>query len=69
MKNHYYILKSGKKSVLAFLQFGINGMVEQVEKRNAYGIKPRNAEQAFAIHAVLKARNKISFNAGRSRNR
>jgi PhoH-like ATPase len=58
MKNHYYILKSGKKSVLAFYN-SANGMVEQVEKRNAYGIKPRNAEQAFAIHAVLKPEIKL----------
>lgn len=53
MKNHYFILKSGKKSVLAFYN-SANGMVEQVEKKNVYGIKPRNAEQAFAIHAMLK---------------
>jgi len=52
-KNHYYILKSGKKSVLAFYN-SANGMIEQVEKRLVYGIKPRNAEQAFAIHAVTK---------------
>jgi len=52
-KNHYYILKSGKKSVLAFYN-SANGMVEQVEKRAVYGIKPRNAEQTFAIHAVTK---------------
>ncbi len=58
MKNHYYILKNGKKSVLAFYN-SANGMVEQVEKRNAYGIKPRNAEQAFAIHAVLKPEIKL----------
>ncbi|MEY4929669.1 MAG: hypothetical protein RI909_393 [Bacteroidota bacterium] len=53
MKNHYFILKSGKKSVLAFYN-SANGMVEQVEKKNVYGIKPRNAEQAFAIHAMMK---------------
>ncbi len=58
MKNHYYILRSGKKSVLAFYN-SANGMLEQVEKRNAYGIKPRNAEQAFAIHAVLKPEIKL----------
>jgi PhoH-like ATPase len=58
MKNHYFILKSGKKSVLAFYN-SFNGMVEQIEKRNAYGIKPRNAEQAFAIHAVLKPEIKL----------
>jgi PhoH-like ATPase len=58
MKNHYYIFKNGKKSVLAFYN-SANGMIEQVEKRNAYGVKPRNAEQAFAIHAVLKPEIKL----------
>jgi PhoH-like ATPase len=52
-KNHYYILKSGKKSILAFYN-SATSLVEHVEKRSVYGIKPRNAEQAFAIHAVLK---------------
>jgi PhoH-like ATPase len=58
LKNNYYILKSGKKSVLAFYN-SANGMVEQVEKKTAYGIKPRNAEQAFAIHAVMKPEIKL----------
>jgi PhoH-like ATPase len=53
IKNHYYILKSGKKSALAYFN-PFNGMLEHVEKRSVYGIKPRNAEQAFAIHAALK---------------
>lgn len=57
-KNHYYILKSGKKSILAFYN-SANGMVEHVEKRGVYGIKPRNAEQAFAIHAVTKPEIKL----------
>ena len=58
VKNHYYILKSGKKSILAFYN-SANGMVEHVEKRSVYGIKPRNAEQAFAIHAVTKPEIKL----------
>lgn len=58
VKNHYYILKSGKKSILAFFN-SANGMIEHVEKQPAYGIKPRNAEQAFAIHAVLKPEIKL----------
>jgi PhoH-like ATPase len=57
-KNHYYILRSGKKSILAFYN-SANGMVEHVEKRAVYGIKPRNAEQAFAIHAVTKPEIKL----------
>ena len=58
LKNNYYIIKSGKKSVLAFYN-SANGMVEQVEKKTVYGIKPRNAEQAFAIHAVMKPEIKL----------
>lgn len=57
-KNHYYILKSGKKSVLAYYN-PFNEMVEQVEKRSVYGVKPRNAEQTFAIHALLKPEVKL----------
>ncbi len=53
MKNHYYIFKSGKKSALAYFN-PFNGMMEHVEKRSVYGVKPRNAEQTFAIHAALK---------------
>jgi PhoH-like ATPase len=53
LKNHYYIFKSGKKSALAYFN-PFNGMLEHVEKRSVYGVKPRNAEQTFAIHAALK---------------
>ncbi len=52
MKNHYYIFKSGKKSALTYFN-PRNGMMEHVEKRSVYGVKPRNAEQTFAIHAAL----------------
>lgn len=51
-KNSYYILKSGKKSILAHYN-PTNNTIEHVEKRSVYGIKPRNAEQAFAINAIL----------------
>ena len=39
LRNHYYILKSGKKSALAYYN-PFNGMLEHVEKRSVYGIKP-----------------------------
>lgn len=58
LKNHYYILRSGKKSALAYFN-PLNGMVEHVEKRSVYGVKPRNAEQTFAIHAALKPEIKL----------
>ncbi len=53
LKNNYYILRSGKKSALAYFN-PFNGMLEHVEKRTICGIKPRNAEQAFAMHALMK---------------
>ena len=57
-KNHFYILKSGKKSAMAYYN-PASEMIEQVEKRSVYGIKPRNAEQTFAIHAVMKPEIKL----------
>jgi PhoH-like ATPase len=57
-RNHYYILKSGKKSALAFYN-PLNGMVEHVEKRTVYGVKARNAEQTFAMHAILRPEIKL----------
>jgi len=50
--NQYLILKNGKKSALTFVN-PATSRVEKVEKRSVYGIKPRNAEQTFAIHAIL----------------
>ena len=50
--NHYFILKNNKKSVLAYYN-PFTEQIEKVDKRSAYGIKPKNAEQAFAMHAVL----------------
>ena len=50
--NHFYILKNGKASSLAFYN-PVEDRLERVEKMSAYGIVPRNAEQAFALHAIL----------------
>lgn len=50
--NNYFILKSEKNSVLAYYN-PISKLIEKVDKRTVYGIKPRNAEQTFAIHAIL----------------
>ncbi len=52
ISNDYFILKSPKSSVLAY--FNPNEKcIQKVEKKSVYGIKPRNAEQTFAIHAIL----------------
>ncbi|HIA13264.1 MAG TPA: PhoH family protein [Flavobacteriales bacterium] len=50
--NHFYILKNGKTSSLAFYNPESEQYVK-VEKQDCYGIKPRNAEQTFALHAIL----------------
>ncbi|MBO6517477.1 MAG: PhoH family protein [Bacteroidia bacterium] len=50
--NHFLILNNGKKSALGYYNSG-EDQVERVEKRTVYHIKPRNAEQAFAIHALM----------------
>lgn len=56
--NHFYILKNGKASSLAFYN-PIEDRLDRVEKINAYGVVPRNAEQAFALHAILNPEVKL----------
>lgn len=50
--NHYFILKSAKKSALACYN-AESGLLERIQKVGAYGVSPRNAEQTFALHAIL----------------
>ncbi|MDR1755761.1 MAG: PhoH family protein [Culturomica sp.] len=50
--NNYFILKNGNTSVLACYD-PFQRMVRKVEKPNVFGIYPRNAEQAFAVDALL----------------
>lgn len=56
--NAYYILKSEKNSVLAFYNAEDN-LIERVDKKLAYNVKPKNAEQTFALHAILNPRIKL----------
>jgi len=55
LNNHYYILKNGKTSAMTCYN-GESKMLERVEKTNAFGIKPLNAEQVFALHAIMNPR-------------
>ena len=50
--NHYYIIKSHGSSALGWYN-AKSKYIEQVEATNAFGIKPKNAEQTFAMHALL----------------
>ncbi len=55
MANENFILRNGQKSVLAAFDPFENKIV-RVDKPMAYGIKPRNAEQSFALHMLLDNR-------------
>ena len=50
--NEFFILKGNKSSVLGRYDHSSERMV-RVEKKTAYGIKPRNAEQTFSLNALL----------------
>jgi PhoH-like ATPase len=56
--NHFYTLKNGAKSVLASYS-PAKDVIERVKKVTAFGINPRNAEQAFALDAILNPNIKL----------
>ena len=54
--NEYLVLKNGRKSALAtYIEGDIENqfIIKRVNKDSVYGITPRNAEQSFAVHALL----------------
>lgn len=51
--NGYYILQGDKSSALAYYN-PFEQQLERVNKQSSFNVKPRNAEQAFAIHSILK---------------
>ncbi|MGE5313987.1 MAG: PhoH family protein [Acidobacteriota bacterium] len=52
LANQYFILRNRQQSVLAAFNAARKKIV-RVEKPTAYGIAPRNAEQIFALHALM----------------
>jgi PhoH-like ATPase len=53
--NEYFIIRNRSKSVLATYQKE-EKVLKHIQKRKGYGITPRNAEQTFAIDALLNDR-------------
>ncbi|MFW5656905.1 MAG: PhoH family protein [Bacteroidota bacterium] len=51
--HQYFILKNNSSSVLAHYD-PYQKVLERVIKHRAYGIEPRNAEQAFSLDALLR---------------
>lgn len=52
LPNKYYILKNHNRSVLAQLDMN-REILRKVDKISVYGITPRNAEQTFAVDALV----------------
>jgi PhoH-like ATPase len=63
--NEYFIIKSSKASVLGRYDGGLKKMA-RVEKRTAYGIKPRNAEQTFSLDALFNPEIKLVALTGKA---
>jgi PhoH-like ATPase len=49
--NKYYIFRNPNRSVLAYLDKEME-FFRKIDKNTIYGIKPRNAEQTFAVEAL-----------------
>jgi len=56
--NGYYILKTDKNSILTYYN-PLKKQIERVEKEYIFGVKPKNAEQTFAINALLNPEIKL----------
>ncbi|MCE1165501.1 MAG: PhoH family protein [Bacteroidetes bacterium] len=50
--NKFYIIRNKNRSVLGYLD-SLKESVERIDKNPAYGIMPRNAEQTFAMNALI----------------
>lgn len=53
MANQYFVLKNGQKSVLGYYNPRTTSL-ERIKKETAFRISPRNAEQSFALDAILR---------------
>lgn len=52
VSNHFYILKNHSSSALGFYNSRTE-YIEPIRQMTAYGVKPRNAEQTFALQAIM----------------
>ncbi|HLR24391.1 MAG TPA: PhoH family protein, partial [Fodinibius sp.] len=56
VSNHFYILKNHSSSALGYYN-SRKEAIEPVRRHTAFGITPRNAEQTFAMQAILNPEN------------
>ena len=58
INNHYLVLRNESSSALCFYNPETK-KVEPIGKQMAFGVKPRNSEQTFAMHAILNSNVKL----------
>ena len=52
LPNEFLIMRNGSKSALCVYDAKAD-QIKRIENRSCYGIRPRNAEQSFALNALL----------------
>jgi PhoH-like ATPase len=65
LPNQYLVMRNGSLSALAHHNRAA-GTLERVTKRMAYGVEPRNAEQIFALDALLRPEVQLLTMTGRA---
>lgn len=65
LPNENFILRNGQKSVLVFFNAQEDQFIH-VEKKPAYGITPRNAEQLFALHILTNPQVNLATLSGKA---
>lgn len=63
--NKYFILKNQNRSVLAQLDMN-KEILRKVDKNTVFGITPRNAEQSFAVDALINPNIKLVSLTGKA---
>ena len=65
LPNQYLVMRNGSLSALAHHN-RVTGTLERVTKRTAYGVEPRNAEQIFALDALMRPEVQLLTLTGRA---
>jgi PhoH-like ATPase len=65
LPNQYLVMRNGSLSALAHHN-RLAGTLERVGKRTAYGVEPRNAEQIFALDALMRPEVQLLTLTGRA---
>lgn len=65
LPNEYVIMRNEKKSALGYYNAETE-KIHRIQKLSAHGITPRNAEQVFALHALLNNDIKLVTISGKA---